>query len=247
MLKTRSSRRDEGEIVTGMKVLKTSTNSPAKAWRLIMTTTILEKIVEYSNDYGKLSIGTGSFTEISQSDIIDFICVLFVSSIQKRKDKVANWWSDNPLKENPVVKQIMTGRQFSHVLRFLHVADVCNQPSKDADDYNPAYKVQEFMDLLEARFSAYYTPSQNLSLDESIIRAFGFIKFKVCIVTESARYGIKLYVLTDALNAYVLKVIVYTGASTYYNSGPEDTKKTVMVVKQSVDKYKNTHRTIYAD
>jgi hypothetical protein len=108
-LKTRSSRRDDGEIVTGMKVLKTSANSPAKAWRLIVTTTILEKIVEYSNDCGKLSIGTGSFTEICRSDIIDFICVLFVSSIQKRKDKFANWWSDNPLKENPVVKRIMTG------------------------------------------------------------------------------------------------------------------------------------------
>jgi hypothetical protein len=52
VLKTRSSRRDDGEIVTGMKVLKTSANSPAKAWRLIMTTTILDKIVEYSNDYG---------------------------------------------------------------------------------------------------------------------------------------------------------------------------------------------------
>jgi Transposase IS4 len=142
-----------------MKVLKTSANSLAKAWRLIMTTTIFEKTVEYSNDYGILSIGTGSFNKISRLDIIDFICVLFVSSIQKRKDKVANWWSDNPLKENPVVKWIMTGRQFSHVLRFLHVADVRNQPSKDADDYNPAYKVQEFMDSLEARFSACYTPS----------------------------------------------------------------------------------------
>jgi Transposase IS4 len=145
------------------------------------------------------------------------------------------------------VKRIMTGHQFSHVLRFLHVADVRNQPLKDADDYNPAYKVQEFMDSLESRFSACYTPSQNLSLDESLIRAFGCTKFKVRIITKLARYGIKLYVLTDALNAYVLKVIVYTGASTYYNSGPEDTKKTVMVVKQLVDKYKNTHCTIYVD
>jgi Transposase IS4 len=81
----------------------------------------------------------------------------------------------------------------------------------------------------------------------SLIRAFGCIKFKVCIITKLARYGIKLYVLTDALNVYVLKVIVYTGASTYYNSGPEDTKKTVMVVKQLVDKYKNTHHTIYVN
>jgi Transposase IS4 len=211
-LRNQTNRRDK-DIATSMKVFKSSANSPAKALRLIVTNSILEKIVDYSNNYGKLSLGTSSFTKISQADITDFICVLFVSLMQKRKDKIANWPSENPLKENLVVKQIMSRCQFSHVLHFLQVADVHKQPSKDADSYNPSYKVQEFMDSLESCFAASYTPLQNLSLDERLIRAFGSIKFKV-----SACYGKIIYVCTDALNAYVLKVIVYSSASTYNNS-----------------------------
>jgi hypothetical protein len=43
------------------------------------------------------------------------------------------------------------------------------------------------------------------SLDQTLIWAFGRIKFKVCIETKAARYGIKLYVITDAATAFVLK------------------------------------------
>jgi hypothetical protein len=81
------------------------------------------------------------------------------------------------------------------------------------------------MDSLETRYNACYISSQKFFLDESLIGAFGRIKFKVRIIRKSARYGIKLYVLTDAMTAFVLKVIVYIGASTYYNSDVEDKKK----------------------
>jgi hypothetical protein len=62
-----------------------------------------------------------------------------------------------------------------------------------------------------------FIPGQQLSLDETLIWAFGQIKFKVRIVTKAAaRYGIKLYVVTDAVTAFILKVVIYTGKSTYY-------------------------------
>ena len=45
------------------------------------------------------------------------------------------------------------------------------------------------------------------------------------IVTKAARYGIKLYVVTDALMAYVHKVIVYTGKYTYKETIGDNIKK----------------------
>jgi hypothetical protein len=83
-------------------------------------------------------------------------------------------------------------------------------------------------------------------LDERLVQAFGRIKFKVQTITKSARYGIKLYVLTNAMTAFVLKVIVYNGAATYNISDAQD-KKTVKVVKQLVERYNNTHCTLYID
>lgn len=104
------------------------------------------------------------------------------------------------------------------------------------------------MDLLEVRYQRLFIPGSALSLDESLIRAFGRMKFKVRIITKSARYGIKLYVLTDARTAYVLKVIVYTGKQTYQQQENNlEMKKTVQIVRALCDPYANSFRTIYID
>ena len=86
-------------------------------------------------------------------------------------------------------------------------------------------EVKELMDAFEARFAGMYNPGQKLSLDESLIRAFGRIKFKVRIISKSARYGIKMYVITDSTTAFVLRVIVYTGSATYNFNPDKDIKK----------------------
>ena len=89
-------------------------------------------------------------------------------------------------------------------------------------DYDPAYKIAEVKDYLEDRYSRLFVPGQQLSLDETLICAFGQIKFKVRIVTKAARYGIKLYVVTDVATAFVLHVVIYTGRATYGEMEDQD-------------------------
>jgi hypothetical protein len=67
------------------------------------------------------------------------------------------------------------------------------------------------------------------------------------IVSKSARYGIKLYVITDARTSFVLGVIVYTGKFTYTEARTASTKKTVQIVQQLCEPFRGTHRTIYVD
>ena len=73
------------------------------------------------------------------------------------------------------------------------------EPQPVGEDYDPAYKVAEMKNYLENRYNVLFIPGQQLSLDETLIRAFGRIEFKVRIVTKAARYGIKWYVITDAV------------------------------------------------
>jgi Transposase IS4 len=68
----------------------------------------------------------------------------------------------------------------------------------------------------------------------------------VRIITKSARYGIKLYVITDAVTAFVLKVIIYTGKKTYQQQD-EDLMKTVQVVKNLCTPYAGSHHTVFVD
>jgi hypothetical protein len=113
------------------------------------------------------------------------------------------------------------------------------------NDYDPMYK--EMKDYLKDRYQQLFIPGQQLSLDETLIRAFGRIKLKVRIMTKAARYGIKLYVIIDAVSAFVLKVVIYTGKSTYNNLDQQEKKKTVQVVEQSVEPFVRTYPTIYVN
>ena len=142
------------------------------------------------------------------------------------------------------MKQIMSGRKFCRLLRYLHV---CPLHPPENTIYNPIYKVKEFMDYLQSRFTLLFEPSQELSLDKTLIQTFGCIKFRVRIISKAARYGIKIYVLTDACTAYVLQVIIYTGKHTYVESANQMEKKTVKIVKQLCKRFEGSHRTVYVD
>jgi Transposase IS4 len=81
------------------------------------------------------------------------------------------------------------------------------EPQPVGEDYDLVYKVSKMRNYLENWFNVLFIPGQQLSLDETLIRAFGRIKFKVLILTKAARYGIKFYIITDAVTAFlVLKV-----------------------------------------
>ena len=146
------------------------------------------------------------------------------------------------------MKRIMSGKKFATMLRYLHVCSL-EHPGETAgeDSYDPAYKVAELCDYLQQRFHWLFIPGQQLSLDETLIRTFGRIKFKVRIISKSARYGIKIYVLTDAATAFVVRIIIYTGKFTYHEADNEKEKKTVQVVKQLCRHLAGSHQTIYVD
>jgi len=146
-------------------------------------------------------------------------------------------------------QKIISGKKFHTMLRYLHVCDMKMQPSVNSPSYSPMYKVQELMEYLKQWYKLAFEAGPALSLDESLVRAFGRIKFKVRIITKSARYGIKIYVLADARTSYVMNILVYTGQYTYNNcpGSNEDTKKTVKVCKDLCLPYKGSHHVVYVD
>jgi DNA polymerase III epsilon subunit-like protein len=243
---TATSTRSTQRRKTGLQCSPFDVNSPIRAWRQIFTKSILDRIVNHTNEYGRRH--AKKWSDICRKDLEGFIAILFISGIQKRKDKPSNWFSDNKVLENPVMKKIMSGRKFFTILRYLHCCPVENR-DPTAPDYDPAYKITEVRDYLEERYTKLFSPGQQLSLDETLLRAFGRIKFKVRIISKSARYGIKIYVITDARTAYVLRVIIYTGKTTYSSTGDvaEQPLKTVQIVNKLAEPFRNTFRTIYID
>jgi hypothetical protein len=54
------------------------------------------------------------------------------------------------------------------------------------DNYDPTYKVKEMKEYLEDQYNRLYIPGQQLSLDKTLIWAFGRLIFKVRNVTSKA-------------------------------------------------------------
>ena len=140
---------------TGLLCSPIDVNTPIRAWRQVFTHALLEKIVRYTNEYGQLH--AKRWKDIEKKDLEAFFSVLFISGIQKRKDKPSNWFSDNRLLESTVIKKVMSGRKFSDLLRYLHCCPVQNQ-DHNAENYDPIYKVAEVRDYLEVRFSKLLHP-----------------------------------------------------------------------------------------
>jgi hypothetical protein len=56
---------------------------------------MLDKIVQYTNEYGLAH--AKRWKDISRKDLKLLFAVLFISGIQKQKDKPLNWFSNNRL------------------------------------------------------------------------------------------------------------------------------------------------------
>lgn len=104
----------------------------------------------------------------------------------------------------------MNRKRFFEIIKDLRISSI-NNPRDHKADYTPMLKVSEVKEVLELRFQTLYKLGRNLSVDEALLRAYDRILFKIRVVVKSVQYGIKIYVVTDSTDEYVLHTSVYTG------------------------------------
>ena len=116
------------------------------------------------------------------------------------------WQSDCNLIETPGVSSIMSRVRFEQIFRFLHLADNLQDPGNDK-----LFKVRCFVDLVTNQFQANYTLHQAVTIDEAMIPFKGRLTFKQYMKNKPTKWGIKVFVLSDATNGYVYRTQIYTG------------------------------------
>lgn len=106
-------------MVSGLKCSSNTVNYPGKAWSQIFTIAILSNIVTNTNEYDELHCP--NWVHFTNTDLTEFISILFITAIQKIKYRTRNWWSQDPLWGNKIFHKIMSGKQLHRFLRYLHV------------------------------------------------------------------------------------------------------------------------------
>ena len=65
-----------------------------------------------------------------------------------------------------------------HILLYLHFTDNRNEADRTDENFERPWKIRDLSEILNATFSKFYNPSENLAIDEFIVSFKGRMIFK---------------------------------------------------------------------
>ena len=196
-----------------------SSASPVEYFNLFMTDGLVSRIVTETNTFAS------QFIQANQQYLQDkprsrvhywirqggttaeefraFLGVAVNMGLIKKSCQADYWDTINPSQFTPWFVEHFSRNRFQLMMKFLHFANNEDMPAKDDPAYR-LFKVQSLVDHFQTNFRRHYHPQQNVSVDESMV---GY-KGKTPHLREfepnkrHARFGIKLWMLSDATNGY---------------------------------------------
>jgi len=135
---------------------------------------VMNLILKSSNEYGKKIHNTKrphtknsrskNYNEISIEELQKFfgLCLL---RAELGIPILRNCFGTNPLNYHPIFNYTMSGRRFKTILSCLN----CSEGTISTDDTDRLRKISTLFNLIITKFQNSYVPTQNLSLDESML------------------------------------------------------------------------------
>ena len=126
------------------------------------------------------------------------------------KPRYESYWQGaghNFIAHTPGFREVMERDRFIALWGFLHV----DQTDEAVEKSDKIYKVRPMLDRMLPLFRRYYSPRQQLSLDEGMIPTKNRLAIKQYIRDKPVRWGIKSFLLCEAKTGYILDAEIYTG------------------------------------
>ncbi|GFW26533.1 piggyBac transposable element-derived protein 4 [Trichonephila clavipes] len=191
---------------------------------------ILRMIVQETNRYAEQYIHKtvckeGSrwkkWTETNVEELRLFFAVLLLQGVIKKPEQ-EHYWSKRQTLSTPNFAKVIGRNRFLLLMKFLHFTNN-EELDKDRHPWPKLNKIYELMEHLQRKFREVYIPGKNLSLDESLMKFKGRLKWKMYIAKKRARFGLKFFVLCEAGSGYISDFLIYTG-DPKYSQYPVSTK-----------------------
>lgn len=150
------------------------------------------------------------WTKLSISELKKFLAIVFNMGVIK-KASMAEYWSKNSSQETSWFRRIMSRNRFQNILKFLHVSDYRRVANRENAGYDPAARFKPLVDYINTRFPYFVRPNRELCIDETLVGCKGKSAMTQYIPSKKAKFGIKFWVLTEAISGYILKMPIYRG------------------------------------
>jgi hypothetical protein len=146
-----------------------------------------------------------AWADVSVAEMQAFIGVVVAMGLV-RLPELDDYWSTDMIMRHPWFSAVFPRTRFKQILRYLHCED--NRNSNKDDKLR---KLRTVIDSLNDAFRQMYSPSQCLSIDESMVGTKCRISFLQYMPKKTKKFGIKLWALCESFSGYCLQFQVYTG------------------------------------
>ena len=127
------------------------------------------------------------------------------------KPQYESYWqgaSHNFIAHTPGFREVMERDRFIAIWGFLHLV---NQKDEAVDKSDKIYKVRPMLYRMLHLFRRFYSPRQELGLDEGMIPTKNRLTMKQYIHDKPVRWGIKSFLLCEAKTGYIPDAEIYKG------------------------------------
>jgi len=183
------------------------------------TPEVWDLLVSETNRYAEANLPSHSskpsartWENVTAEEMKAFIGLLILMGILRLPRLDMYWQTSNVYIATYGISKVMSRVRFEQIYRFLHLA---NNDDQDDDPANrdKLFKIRKLADLLVASFQRNYVPEQTITIDEAMIPFKGRLSFKQYMKDKPTKWGIKVFVLSDATNGYVYRFQIYAGKS----------------------------------
>jgi len=139
--------------------------------------------------------------DITLPDMKTFIA-LALEMGQVLKDTLHDYWSRLRQTRTPFFGETVTRDRFLHILHFLHFADNSQRPDQ-REEYDRLWKLRTIFDTLDDNYAKFYKPSEDVAVDEVIVKYRGRVIFRQYTPKKRKRFSIKIYKLCDGSRVHM--------------------------------------------
>ena len=174
----------------------------------LWTVELVELIVDQSNLYMLKRQASGAARKAPQTTANEmwvFLGIVLAMGVHI-VPRYCNYWSRDEYLGVKALSECMPRDRFNYLRRHLHLVDDDTVVEK-----NRHYKVKPLVDILQTTFLRNYYPSQEIVVDELMIKCKGRAKGKVVMPKKPVKRGFKVWSLSCSCCAYLCNFEIYAG------------------------------------
>ena len=116
--------------------------------------------------YTAYTIPKGAWKETTDNEINHLIALLIYFGLVRVDSAVEKYWSTKTLYHGLWAKKTVSRTRYKALMAFLHVVDPADEQPGDK-----LRKVEEFLAAFKERCRMSYQPSQNIAVDERMVKS----------------------------------------------------------------------------